>query len=94
MADLQSRNFGGIDVGSHEIGLKTSGPFLTLDFCIKSLDTFQQLSGVKWENSLMTERGFLWSCGNRSSVLNVILFLKNMYFHLHTWICGVQFPLL
>lgn len=41
----------------------------------------------------MTETDFLRSCGNGSLVLNSIIFLKNMYFYLHTWVCRVQFPL-
>lgn len=46
MADLHSGNCGGADVGGRGIGLKTSGPSLTLDFCIKSMGAFEQLSGT------------------------------------------------
>lgn len=77
MVDLHSNNYGVTNIGGSEIGLKVSGPSLTLEFSTKSLRAFER-SGVRHrEKSPMTQIVFLQSSGNGSSASNAILFLKN-----------------
>lgn len=78
-ADLHPRNHGDSNIGGSQLKLNASGLSLTLEFCIKSLGAFEWLPRVRereipkdWDNL-----GFHQSGGNRSSVLDMILFFLN-----------------
>lgn len=77
-ADLHPRNHGGYNIGGSQLKLKTGGLSLTLEFCTKSLGAFEWLPRVREREMPKDWNGLVfYQSGNRSSVLDMILFLKN-----------------